>query len=84
MKVHKLKHPDPTPAVQCEDICRDWQNWSEHYVESRTKKLNRRGWSLDQCGKPATYFFNGKHLCTQHASMSALKLCIEQSEREDG
>jgi hypothetical protein len=84
LKVHKLRYQTPIPAVQCEDICREWQGWSQHYVERRRAKLARLGWKEDHCGKPATYFFNGKHLCTQHASMSALRICIEQSRSEDG
>lgn len=83
MKVHPLRPKPILPeriVTQCEATSIEWKNWAPHYVNSRRKKIERRGWDENKCNKPATYYFNGEHLCTQHAANKALKMMCEQSE----
>jgi hypothetical protein len=67
LKARVIK-PDPTPSFQC-DAPYDESTYADHYRERRAKRMDRLGWSVTKCGRPAQYQIGGQRFCHQHTGI---------------
>lgn len=66
--VARVIKPEPIERIQCSAPYDDEQ-YADHYRERRFARMEKLGWSIHQCCRPATYQIGHRYLCTQHAGI---------------
>ena len=71
-------HQTPKTTAQCSVVLDT--KFQEHYVKTRAKKLEERGFDPLCCSHFSSFQIDGKNYCTKHASSIALHILLEQQK----